>query len=172
MANIKTGVGVLINGKPTNLVKGLDIGTGDLPARQIKLAYQNIGKDHQRTMARDMRRRDKTGIVYKLSVRGRRLRHRASAPGETAANLSGTMSSGIDYAVSGISSFEFGVTGKAFYARFLELGTKGRNVNGKTVGIIEPRPSLQNTVKKLERNTFNYFADEIQKELFKVYNPG
>ncbi len=150
-----------INGRPGNPERGLSIGGGDLPRRAVRIAWDNIGRDHQRTMVRDMRRRDKTGVVYNVRIRGRRRRHQSSSAGQTPASMTGLMASGIDY-VATSSQMEFGSTGGAFYSRFLELGTKK----------MSPRPGLTNTVTKLERNTFNYFADEIQKELFKIFNPG
>ena len=150
-----------INGRPGNPERGISIGAGDLPNRAIRIAWDNIGRDHQRTMVRDMRKRDKTGIVYDVRIRGRKRRHRASAKGQTPASMTGLMASGLDYVVTG-TQMEFGSTGGAFYSRFLELGTKK----------MDPRPGLTNTVTKLERNTFNYFADEIQKQLFQMFNPG
>lgn len=160
MASPLGGVQLLVDGRPGRIESGFSIGAGDLPRRSIKMAFDNIGRDHQRTMVRDMRKRDKTGVVYNVRIRGRRRRHRASAAGETPASMSGLMASGIDYVVSG-DQMEFGSKGAAFYSRFLELGEG-----------MDARPGLTNTVRKLERNTFNYFADEIQKQLFQMFNPG
>lgn len=153
-------VRLLINGRPGNPERGLSIGAGDLPRRALRRAWDNIGRDHQITMVRDMRKKDKTGVIYNVRIRGRRRRHQSSAPGQTPANMTGLMASGIDYVVTG-TQMEFGSTGGAFYSRFLELGTRK----------MRPRPGLTNTVNKLERNTFNYFADEIQRELFIQFNP-
>ena len=133
---------------------------GVLSEKAIKTAFDDIGRNYQKTMAREMRKRNKRGRIYNVRSRsGGTRRHRASAPDQTPANLSGNMAQGIDYKVSGSKKMEFGA--RAFYAKFLEEGTKK----------MEPRPGLLNTINKTEKETFNYFADHLQKWLFKAHNP-
>lgn len=154
-------VQLLINGRPGNPERGISIGAGDLPRRSIKLALDNIGRDHQKTLVRNMRKRDKTGAIYNVKIRGRKRRHQASRPpDENLANFTGAMALGTDYVVSG-DNMTFGTTEKGGYSRFWEVNAPNRS----------KRRTLQNTVRELERNTFNYYADEIQKELFKIFNP-
>ena len=123
--------------------------------RAIRQAYFKIGKDHTDDLSRQMLARDKTGRIYILVGRtGRRRRHRASAPGQTAANITGNMRRNRGFQLKGSDQMEFGIRDTP-YAAFLERGTSRMTA----------RPSLGNTVKALQKNTTNYFARELGLKL-------
>lgn len=90
----------------------------------------------------------KTGRWYRVrTASGRRRRHRASAPGETHANLTGALRRSLSWKVHGWERAEFGygVSTDASnraprYAPFVEFGTRR----------MEPRPTLWNAVAKEE----------------------
>ena len=111
--------------------------------RGIRQAWFAVGRRHINRLSRDMLARDKTGRVYVRRDRsGRRRRHQASAPGETAANRSGRMRRNRGFQLSGSDQLEFGIRDTP-YAAFLERGTRR----------MRPRPSLGNTVRAEEKNT-------------------
>lgn len=123
--------------------------------RAIRQAFFEIGRDHIRELSKQMLAKDKTGVVRISRGRtGRRRRHQASAPGETAANRTGRMRRGRGFQLSGHDQLEFGIRGVP-YANFLERGTRN----------IEPRPSLGNTVRALRRNTVNEFRLTLERKL-------
>lgn len=136
----------------------------NLVPRAIRDANDQIGRDLQRMLVQESRKRNKTGRFYNVRVRGRKRRHRASAPDEVYANLTGRTSAGADYRTRGNTDLEFGISGSAFYAPFVEFGTQ----NGK----IKARNSLLITINKQQGNAFNYYADLIQEQLFNMYNPA
>lgn len=86
----------------------------------------------------------KTGRVYRVRKGGRVRNHRASAPGETHANLSGRLRRSLSWKVHGWQRAEFGygVATNAsevapLYAPFVEFGTSR----------MEARPSLENAIE-------------------------
>lgn len=90
----------------------------------------------------------KSGRVYFVrTASGRRKRHRASAPGETHANLTGVLRKSLSWKVHGWERAEFGYGVASstsnvapFYAPFVEFGTRR----------MAPRPSLQNAIEREE----------------------
>ena len=123
--------------------------------RGIRKAFFRIGKDHTDELNRQMLEKDKEGRIYITRTRtGRRRRHRASAPGQTAANRTGRMRKGRGFQLKGAEQLEFGIRG-APYAAFLERGTRR----------MEARPSLRNTVNALKRNTDLHFIKALEREL-------
>ena len=97
----------------------------------------------QRRANREILHGKKSGRVYRVRVNGRVRNHRASAPGETHANLSGRLRRSLSWKVHGWQRAEFGygVASNAsnvapVYAPFVEFGTSR----------MAARPSLQNTV--------------------------
>ena len=115
-------------------------------AKQCGLLFglYNLGKYLKKTINTDILKKDKRGRVYNLRTKsGRRRKHRASAPGQTAANLSGTYRKSVDFRVEGANFLEFGAS--APYAKFLELGTSK----------MAPRPGLQNAMRANYRNGRN-----------------
>lgn len=89
----------------------------------------------------------KQGRYYR--IRGRR--HRASAPEQTAATITGHYERSVYTKVNGSDQMVFGAD--AHYAGYLEKGT---------VKML-PRPSLLNTIKKDEKNTYRYLRDSVFK---------
>lgn len=103
--------------------------------------------------------RNKTGRIYRLrTAKGRRRTHRASAPGETHANLSGRLRRSLSFKVSPSTlEFGYGVTKQAApeYAEWVEFGT----------GRMKPRPSLQNGIKAETRNMVRNYRNEVGKRI-------
>ena len=110
---------------------------------------------------REILRRPKSGRTYIIRTRdGRRRRHVASAPGETHANLSGTLRRSISWKVHGWETMDFGygisttaANPAPNYAKFVEDGTSR----------MEPRPSIKNAIDTTQRNAENYFEREIAR---------
>ena len=104
--------------------------------------------------------KNKLGKVYisRDSI-GRRRRHRASAPGQTAANRTGRLRKARSFKLRGSDQLEFGFKSGlgADYAKFVEEGT--RNMGA--------RPGLRNTVKAVRRTGTTGFARSIELELEK-----
>lgn len=98
-----------------------------------RIALYNIGKENVRFTRDIIKRGPKTGILYRIP--GRKRRHRASAPGEAPANLTGTLRRGVNFKVKGSDQMEFGDT--EIYGKFLEIGTRR----------MKPRPHLIKAVK-------------------------
>lgn len=97
----------------------------------------------------------KTGRLY-LIRRGKKvIRHRASAPGQYPAKLSGVLKRSINFHVVGYRQLIFG--SRAPYAIFLEEGTKK----------MAPRKLLQATIKENIEFMQTTMHKEIIKELSK-----
>lgn len=92
--------------------------------RGVRRAWFRSGDLLVRQIRRDILHKPKTGNLYRIK-RGRRvINHIASAPGETAANLSGVYRRSMGYQIYGWRRLEFGSrSGSAPYARYLETGT-------------------------------------------------
>ena len=108
----------------------------------------------------------KTGRLYRIR-RGKIIKnHRSSAPGETHANLSGTLRRSIGWKVSGhYLTFGYGVPrGKnsqaPIYARRIEFGDKEKKPGR---GFIAPRPTLRNAIRANIGRTQNNFAEAFKK---------
>ena len=116
-------------------------------ALAIRLGMEQSGKELRAYTREQMLRGAKTGRVYKVytGINSRKLAnpkfHRASAGGEFPARRSGNLFRSIDFTVFGSKRLEFGA--RARYAKYLEEGT----------GKIAPRKFLQQTVKKLDKQT-------------------
>ena len=104
----------------------------EMMRRGFRLAFYNIGKENTRYAKEIIKVGPKTGRLYRIP--GRKRRHRASAPGEAPANLTGNLRKGVDFEVKGPYQMEFG--DQVFYGKFLEEGTKR----------MEPRPHLKKSV--------------------------
>ena len=108
----------------------------EMMRRGIRHAFYNIGKENTRYTREIIKRGPKTGRLYHIP--GRKRRHRASAPGEAPANLTGTLRKRVGFDVKGTDQMEFG--DQIFYGKFLEEGTKR----------MKPRPHLK---KAVDHNT-------------------
>ena len=124
--------------------------------RAIRHGWFALAKDLKQTANKDILRRPKGGRVYIIrGPSGRRRRHIASAPGETHANLSGTLRRSLGWTVRGHSGMEFGYgvdKPAPDYAK-IELG----------YGRVKPRPSLQNAIRATNRNSTRYFTERFGK---------
>ena len=124
----------------------------ELTRRAIRHGWFTLGKDLRQTASKEILRRPKSGRVYRVrGPSGRRRRHVASAPGETHANLTGAARRSLGWVVTGSRSMEwgYGVDKSApEYVKHLEFGTKR----------MAARPSLQNAMDAVHRNSKMYFG--------------
>lgn len=124
--------------EPRSLMFLQNIAYHDETMRQgYRLAFYNIGKENVRITRELIKKGPKTGRLYRIA--GRKRRHRASAPGEPPANLTGRLRRGVNFEVKGTDQMQFGDT--VFYGFYLERGTKK----------IKPRPHLKRAVVKNAR---------------------
>ena len=163
-------VGVEANLGNPRVFRGLD---RILPTTQraIRNAWFSLGLDLKNEANKEIKRRPKGGTVYFIRTKkGKYKRHVASAPGETHANLSGTLRKSVSWKVHGFSRMDFGygfatnASSRApIYDFVIEDGfdfADGRK--------IKPRPSIANTVKTIQRSTQNHFQREIMKGFKRV----
>lgn len=129
-------IGLVISPKSLTYLRDLDH-HNEAMKRGTRLAFYSIGKENVRETKELIKKGPKTGRLYRL--KGRKYRHRASAPGEPPANLTGRLRKGVDFEVRGSDQMQFG--DRVFYGFFLERGTKK----------MRPRPHLSRAVKKNER---------------------
>lgn len=141
--------------KAVATIKNLD----KLTKSGIEHAGYTSGRGLMKATSAAILEKPKGGRVYLLRTKsGRRRKHRASAAGESHANLSGTLRKTLSFKVSSTDlEFGYGVdkNDAPDYAAFLEFGTRK----------IKPRPSLQNGIKSQRRNMQNNFDREIGKRL-------
>ena len=118
-----------------------------LTKKKIRASLYEIGSEHIQEI-RDSMAEKKTGRIY--NIKG--IEHQASAPGESPAILSGTLSRSLYYKVRGSHQLEIGADAK--YAGFLESGTSK----------MAARPFLQPVIDKQRRNT----RDSILKYIIEI----
>lgn len=129
--------------------------------RGIHQGFFELGSALRADLNREVLAKDKKGRVYHVRTRagvtgvGKRRRHRASAPGQTPANLSGNYRRNIGYQIHGSNKMEFGIRDGIQYAKPLEEGTN----------IMKPRPGLGNTVKKMQGQSIEYFEKGLKAKL-------
>jgi len=121
----------------------------------IRQAFYFIGKDLNKSSRDSIKEKPKSGRLYRIRRGGRIFNHRASAPGEAPANLTGALRRSINFTIQGSSFLQFGAS--AAYAGFLEDGTRK----------IEKRPFLIKSIKDNNRNIIEHFEKQIVKELKK-----
>lgn len=135
----------------------LQIGNArDATKRGIRQGFFRLGSALRETLRKDLLAKDKRGRIYKIRRGKVRRRHRASAPGQTPASLSGNYRKNVGYQIHGSDELEFGIR-NVNYADFLERGTSR----------MKPRPGLGNTVKKMQGQANEYFNDGLKSELLK-----
>lgn len=118
--------------------------------RGIEKAWWRTGKDLIKEFNTQVLAKNKTGRLYIRKTRaGRRLKHIASAPGETPANITGNYRRAIGFRVRSFKELIFG--NSAEYAGHLEKGTSR----------MKKRPGLSNTVSASERNIIRNLSTEI-----------
>ena len=146
----------------------------DNRSRQAVLILRNLGEltqsgiDHGaftsgrglvKTASDAILAKPKGGRTYiRRDSAGRRRRHVASAPGETHANMTGTLRKSLGFKVNP-NKLEFGYGVQSndapAYAETIEFGG----------GRVKPRPTLQRAMKSEARNFEANFAREIGKRL-------
>ena len=122
-------------------------------------ALYRIGSSHKRAANIEILRKPKGGRTYiRIDKVGNRRRHIASAPGETHANMTGTLRKSVGFKVHGSDQVEFGYGVGSLhpapdYAEALEFGTPR----------VAARPTLQNTMKAETKNTIKNVEREIMR---------
>ena len=137
----------------------------------IRQAFYKIGKDLKATTNKLILEKPKGGKVYRVRRGSRIIRHKASAPGEAPANLTGNLRKSLDFNVVGADRLTFGyrqafpanprtkaaISGGVFYGKWLELGTRK----------MSERPGLLKSITSNQRNTEEHFNTEIKAEISK-----
>lgn len=124
-----------------------------LTKKGIRQGFYNVGKLLKSSANKDILAKDKTGKVYRIR-RGKVIRnHRASAHGQTFANLSGAARRTLGFDVVGSDHLEFGFRQNAetFYTKILETSLN--------------RPAIGNAVQKEQGNTIMIMERETKKAL-------
>jgi len=120
--------------------------------RGIRQGFYHLGSRLYKSVRKDiLSKTGKTGRTYLIRRGGRRLRHRASAPGQFSANLTGELRRSTGFTVRGHKQMDFGFGAK--HGLFQEEGTSRMGA----------RPNLGQTVKKNEGNAYKDFKREIKK---------
>lgn len=135
---------------------------GSLTKKSIKTALFDIGNDLKQTAVDDIMHTPKHGRRYKIKLKnGKRIIHIASragssGAGEAPANIDETLANSVGYKVHSSTELYFGAgNSKAYYAPFLELGTK----------YIEKRQYLIKSINTNARNICTRVQNQIQKDL-------
>lgn len=87
--------------------------------KAIRNASFDIGRKNQSDIRKNILTGPKTGRLYRVSGRV----HRASAEGESPANVTGRLAKSASYNVKGHRAVEFGYAASAHYGGYLEDGT-------------------------------------------------
>lgn len=110
---------------------------GTVAPQKIKYALFLICKNTQKAAITDTKT-PKSGRIYFYNKNGRRIRHIASAPSESHANLTGALNKEMNFKVTSPKEALFGYSNNSKYGKFLELGTSK----------MSPRPTLKNAMEK------------------------
>lgn len=125
--------------------------------RSVEKAFHAIAKDLKKTAKSLIRdKKKKTGRIYIKRLKGRIVRHQASAPNEAPANFTGNLMRSVGSEISGSDKLIFGAGGKntnVHYAKFLERGTKK----------MRKRPFLRTAIEDNFRNIENHINTFIRK---------
>ncbi len=139
---------------PRNEKIFVDLGNSAQGVRRgIRQGFWHLARDLRKGARDAIKKGPKTGKLYR--VRGRKRRHRASAPGEAPANLMGDLRKSVGFEIKGTESMEFGYRDSAPYGKFLEEGTKN----------MEKRPNLKTQVDRSKKTAPQHFDREIAKAL-------
>ncbi len=126
--------------------------------RAIRMMWFDLGDDLLKNAQAEILRKPKGGRVYLIRGRGGRVRrHRASAPGETHANLSGALRKAVSWKVHGNGEMTFGYglnRSSPEYDEFVEFGTRR----------MDARPSLGNAVDSIQGHAQPRFGERMRRE--------
>ena len=123
---------------------------GKIAPQKVKHALFLICKNTQKEAIADTKT-PKAGKVYFYNKNGRRIRHIASAPGESHANLTGALNKEMNFTVRSPKEALFGYSNNSKYGKFLEFGTSK----------MSPRPTLKNAMKKEADKNRAILANEL-----------
>lgn len=115
--------------------------------RGIRNGWRKIGQDLKDELISETKK-PKSGRLYRIKKKS----HRASAPGETAARITGKYGRSASY-IPRADELEFGVSSP--YGGYLEEGTSR----------MKARPGLQNTIKNKQSSFPSTMESEILKAL-------
>ena len=132
-------------------------------SKALRQGFFAFGKDLVNTSRRLIIDPPKTGKWYRVT--GRKRMHRASAAGQSPANMTGKLQRSIDFKVHGSTRMEFGSnpakagdTAKTRkYAKALEVGNSR----------MARRPYLEPSMRKNARNGRKHFERELRKAMNK-----
>lgn len=114
--------------------------------------FEKMGAGLVRTLENSTLNEPKFGREYRVNDKsGVKRLHRASAPDQTPALITGNYFESAFYKPHGANGLEFGNT--AEYAEFLELGTDK----------MEARPGLLNSIESSTRNSRLYLEEALDK---------
>lgn len=118
-------------------------------------AYIVIAEYLKRTNKKDFAA-PKHGRFYRLRVHGKMIRHRASAPGEPPARITGALGKTLKTKTSGFTQMDYSAGGgRVDYAGYLEEGTRK----------MEPRPYLSKAISDNEGISVITFYKQIGRRL-------
>ena len=122
----------------------------------IERAFWQSGKDIKGEFNKQVLARNKTGHIYiRRNSAGARRRHRASAPDETPANITGFYRRSFGFVVNQGVSPQLTIGNSAEYAGFLELGTTR----------MKARPGLLNSINSSQRDIIRNLTTDILSEI-------
>lgn len=128
-----------------------------LTKESIRWGFFELARDLKSTANEEILRKPKGGRVYVVrTAGGRKRRHRASAPGEAHANMTGKLRRALAWKVAGDTEMQFGygvLQPGPKYASFVEFGTRK----------MKERPSLRISIRKNIRNGEVHFKRQILK---------
>lgn len=141
-------------------------GVGALTKKSLRSAMFSISRDLKKTAADGILEKPKHGNLYLVELKGRLVKHRASAPHEDPAELTGALRRSLKTNIIGSNELEFGAGNEAHapYARALELGALIRLRTGVTIRI-EPREFLKRSIRKNNRNIVATINKKLQEQL-------
>lgn len=133
----------------------------------IRKAFYFVGKDLRKSARNSIiRGPQRTGRLYIIHKNNIRKRHRASAPGQPPANLTGNLQKSIIFQVRGYTQLSFGVSNQnsvsigrnrkrlAEYGKILEEGGQR----------IKKRPFLRPAYEENKSDIIQHIEREIQRE--------
>lgn len=152
------GASIKILSSSINTVKGIE-DLKNISKASVRLSMYVFGDNIKREAKRLILEPPKTGRIYRLELKGVKVYHQASAPGEPPANFTGDLRNTIDYRVKGSDQLiiKAGSQNKVFYAGDLEFGSED--------GRILPRPYLNPAILKSQRDFNTIVTNYIVKRI-------